>query len=73
MSDAIRQQQFLNVIDRDEAERRFRAALDLSPLEPAMASSWSSATARATPPAKKSTSGCMMGEERFLYLARRLT
>src|SRR5713226_567459 len=34
MSDAIRQQQFLNVIDRDEAERRFRAALDLSPLEP---------------------------------------
>src|SRR5262245_10115048 len=33
MSDAIRQQQFLNVIDRDEAERRFRAVLDLSPLE----------------------------------------
>jgi putative molybdopterin biosynthesis protein len=26
------QQQFLNVIDRDEAERRFRAALDLRPL-----------------------------------------
>lgn len=33
MSDALRQQQFLDVIDRDEAERRFRAALDLSPLE----------------------------------------
>src|SRR5262245_60358844 len=28
------QEQFLDVIDRDEAERRFRAALDLSPLEP---------------------------------------
>lgn len=27
------QQQFLTVIDRDEAERRFRAALDLLPLE----------------------------------------
>src|SRR5437763_790029 len=26
------QQQFLNVIDRDEAERRFHAALDLRPL-----------------------------------------
>src|SRR5262245_59067184 len=26
------QQQFLNVIDRDEAERRFRAVLDLRPL-----------------------------------------
>ncbi len=26
------QQQFLNVIDRDEAEKRFRAALDLQPL-----------------------------------------
>ncbi|HZY83866.1 MAG TPA: hypothetical protein VFE78_03490, partial [Gemmataceae bacterium] len=26
------QQQFLDVIDRDEAERRFRAALDLRPL-----------------------------------------
>ena len=25
------QQQFLNVLDRDEAERRFRAAIDLSP------------------------------------------
>src|SRR5262245_9141202 len=31
---AFQQQQFLEVIDRDEAERRFRAALDLSPLEP---------------------------------------
>src|SRR5206468_9412005 len=30
---AFVQQQFLEVIDRDEAERRFRAALDLSPLE----------------------------------------
>jgi len=34
MSDALRQQQFLDVIDRDEAERRFRAALDPRPLEP---------------------------------------
>jgi putative molybdopterin biosynthesis protein len=34
MNDAWRQQQFLDVIDRDEAERRFRAALDLSPLGP---------------------------------------
>src|SRR5436190_2374510 len=33
MSDALRQHQFLDVIDRDEAERRFRAALDLRPLE----------------------------------------
>src|SRR5213080_927490 len=33
MSDATQQQQFLNVIDRDEAERRFREVLDLSPLE----------------------------------------
>src|SRR5437868_2647182 len=32
MNDALRQQQFLDVIDRDEAERRFRAALDLRPL-----------------------------------------
>jgi putative molybdopterin biosynthesis protein len=32
--DALRQEQFLNVIDRDEAERRFQAELDLSPLEP---------------------------------------
>ncbi|MCI0682857.1 MAG: molybdopterin biosynthesis protein [Gemmataceae bacterium] len=28
----MKQDQFLNVIDRDEAERRFRAALDLRPL-----------------------------------------
>jgi hypothetical protein len=33
-ADAHHQQQFLDVIDRDEAERRFRAALDLRPLEP---------------------------------------
>lgn len=32
MTDALRQEQFLDVIDRDEAERRFRAALDLRPL-----------------------------------------
>ena len=32
--DPLRQEQFLNVIDRDEAERRFQAVLDLSPLEP---------------------------------------
>src|ERR687887_503856 len=32
MSDLLRQEQFLDVIDRDEAERRFRAALDLRPL-----------------------------------------
>jgi putative molybdopterin biosynthesis protein len=32
MSDPLQQQQFLSVIDRDEAERRFRAALDLRPL-----------------------------------------
>jgi putative molybdopterin biosynthesis protein len=32
MKEAHRQQQFLEVIDRDEAERRFRAALDLRPL-----------------------------------------
>jgi len=31
--DPLRQEQFLNVIDRDEAERRFHAALDLRPLE----------------------------------------
>src|SRR5437867_13169860 len=31
--DPLRQEQFLNVIDRDEAERRFQAALDLSPLD----------------------------------------
>jgi putative molybdopterin biosynthesis protein len=29
----MKQDQFLNVIDRDEAERRFHAALDLRPLE----------------------------------------
>ncbi len=29
----MRQEQFLDVIDRDEAERRFRAALDLRPLD----------------------------------------
>src|SRR5262249_51889152 len=29
----MHQHQFLDVIDRDEAERRFRAALDLRPLE----------------------------------------
>ncbi len=29
----MRQDQFLDVIDRDEAERRFRSALDLRPLE----------------------------------------
>src|SRR5262245_4074730 len=34
MSDPFRQEQFLTVIDRDEAERRFRAHLALSPLEP---------------------------------------
>src|SRR4029077_5665313 len=28
----MRQDQFLTVVDRDEAERRFRAALDLRPL-----------------------------------------
>src|SRR5881397_3618608 len=28
----MKQDQFLNVVDRDEAERRFRAALDLRPL-----------------------------------------
>src|SRR5262245_42352198 len=28
------QEQFLDVLDRDEAERRFRAVLDLAPLEP---------------------------------------
>src|SRR5207247_11387402 len=30
---AMEQDQFLDVIDRDEAERRFRAVLDLRPLE----------------------------------------
>ena len=38
MSDAFRQSQFLNVIDRDEAERRFRAHLDLRPLGPEVVS-----------------------------------
>jgi putative molybdopterin biosynthesis protein len=38
MSDAYRQTQFLDVIDRDEAERRFRVHLDLSPLEPEVVS-----------------------------------
>lgn len=33
MNEAFQQQQFLEVIDRDEAERRFRAVLDLRPLE----------------------------------------
>jgi putative molybdopterin biosynthesis protein len=33
MNHALAQQQFLDVIDRDEAERRFRAVLDLRPLE----------------------------------------
>jgi putative molybdopterin biosynthesis protein len=32
-SDPIQQEQFLDVIDRDEAERRFHAHLDLRPLE----------------------------------------
>lgn len=34
MTDPYRQTQFLDVIDRDEADRRFRAHLDLSPLDP---------------------------------------
>jgi putative molybdopterin biosynthesis protein len=33
LSKNYQQDQFLDVIDRDEAERRFRAALDLAPLE----------------------------------------
>src|SRR5256885_16784873 len=43
MNEATRQQQFLNVLERDEAERRFRAVLDLSPLEAeavALAEAW---------------------------------
>src|SRR5436305_938148 len=32
MADPLRQSQFLDVIDRDEAERRFQAVLDLRPL-----------------------------------------
>jgi putative molybdopterin biosynthesis protein len=34
MPDPFRQEQFLTVLDRDEADRRFRSHLDLSPLEP---------------------------------------
>ena len=34
MSDAVRQRQFLTVLDRDEAERRFLVHLDLAPLDP---------------------------------------
>src|SRR5215207_8143034 len=30
----MRQEQFLQVLDRDEAERRFRAAIRFKPLEP---------------------------------------
>jgi putative molybdopterin biosynthesis protein len=33
MAEALQQEQFLEVIDRDEAERRFRRVLDLRPLE----------------------------------------
>src|SRR5262249_13537611 len=33
MPDALQQDQFLEVIDRDEAERRFQAALNLQPLD----------------------------------------
>src|SRR5262245_6121524 len=33
MSDPFHQQQFLNVLERDEAERRFRAVLELTPLD----------------------------------------
>lgn len=33
MPDPFRQEQFLTVLDRDEADRRFRSHLDLSPLE----------------------------------------
>src|SRR4051794_22080931 len=33
MPDTFRQQQFLTVLDRDEADRRFRQYLDLTPLE----------------------------------------
>src|SRR5258708_39646043 len=33
MTDALKQQQFLDVVDRDEAERRFQAVLDLRPLD----------------------------------------
>ncbi|MFO0849749.1 MAG: substrate-binding domain-containing protein [Gemmataceae bacterium] len=34
MADPFRQHQFLTVLDRDEADRRFREHLDLSPLDP---------------------------------------
>ena len=34
MPDPFRQEQFLTVLDRDEADRRFRQHLDLRPLEP---------------------------------------
>ncbi len=34
MPDPFRQEQFLTVLDRDEADRRFREHLDLRPLEP---------------------------------------
>src|SRR6516225_7885882 len=34
MRNAVTQDQFLDVIDRDEAERRFHAVLDLRPLPP---------------------------------------
>src|SRR5439155_13199370 len=33
MIERMQQEQFLEVIDRDEAERRFRAVLNLQPLE----------------------------------------
>ncbi|HEV2946759.1 MAG TPA: hypothetical protein VGX70_05250, partial [Gemmataceae bacterium] len=32
--DPFHQEQFLNVMDRDEAERRFQSVLNLTPLEP---------------------------------------
>src|SRR5690349_19909158 len=34
MSEAFHEQQFLNVLERYEAERRFHAVLHLAPLEP---------------------------------------
>src|SRR5207248_10575419 len=34
MPDPFRQHQFLDVLDRDEAARRFRDSLDLRPLDP---------------------------------------
>src|SRR5438034_6717646 len=33
MNESLHQQQFLNVLERDDAERRFRAVLDLTPLD----------------------------------------